>query len=509
MSAPSEPEKYSIDEMMERLQSLPTEDPIEDGELVTRADGSQAIRVRKRKRRTQQPHKEALRRSRRVRMIQVSVLLALVLLAVCGVGVAVVFANSAPYREKLLREISRNSGAAVDVEQFRINPTSANAGRLSLSWPEGNVLRSLTLSTVRANLFLPSLFGNALSGEEVTSFEGTLNLRLPRTDQPARNVPAGDQKPLSIRFRRYAVQRAHVLLGNPDSPFIRMLNSECTFDPTRVPDRPQLLFYRGDITINGWPKMRMDRSHIEFRGTEVDVVGMRLLHETDNRGSFVLAGTVSPYVTDHVATLAVQLETYLFSGISGPELGRFFLGRIDTRKDAMSNFLSFTPAADPDAALSISFRKSPASSFAIKGFPFLFGLAQTLGDDWFERPVFEGEVSGLLRRKGGTVNLSDLSFEQKERMALRGTVSLAPDQKLSGTLRIGIAENTVSSARSRLLDAMFSPSQDGFRWLTLKIGGTAATPTDNFKDLYAAAGQEKKTDPSSEIPTFEDLTRPK
>ena len=49
---PSEPEKYSIDEMIDRLKNPPDEEPIEKGELVTRADGSQAIRVRKRKRRS-------------------------------------------------------------------------------------------------------------------------------------------------------------------------------------------------------------------------------------------------------------------------------------------------------------------------------------------------------------------------------------------------------------------------------------------------------------------------
>ena len=47
--APSDPEKYSIDEMMERLKGQPADDPATAGELVTRADGSQALRVRKRK----------------------------------------------------------------------------------------------------------------------------------------------------------------------------------------------------------------------------------------------------------------------------------------------------------------------------------------------------------------------------------------------------------------------------------------------------------------------------
>ena len=79
-AAPDEPEKYSIDEMMDRLKS-PASESAEEGELVTRADGSQALRVRKRKRRSSQPHKEVNSRSRRARIVQVSAALVLVFAA--------------------------------------------------------------------------------------------------------------------------------------------------------------------------------------------------------------------------------------------------------------------------------------------------------------------------------------------------------------------------------------------------------------------------------------------
>jgi len=509
MPAPSEPEKFSIDEMMERLQSPPPEDPVDAGELVVRADGSQAIRVRKRKRRTLQPHKEELRRVRRARMIQVSVVLVLILLVAGSAGIAVVVANSAPFREKLLRDIAWNSGATVETEQIRINPSSVHARRLALSWPAGNVLRSLTLENIRADISLSSFLGKPLHGEEMSASEGTLNLRIPQADELSRNVPDIASPPPQIRYMSYAIPRAQMLFGDPAAPFIRMANSECSFIPHSLNGRPQLLFHRGDITINGWPKLRMDRSHIEFRGTEVDIVGMRLLHETDNRGVFELSGTVYPYAADRVSILAAHLESYLLAGIAGPEMGKLFAGRIDSQANSKSHYFSFTPAADHGALFAISFRNSLVSPFEIKRFPFLFGLSQTLGDDWFERPVFAGDVSGVLRRMGGQVTLSDLSFEQPGRMALQGTVIMAPDLKLSGNLKIGIAEAAFQSARSRLLDSMFGPPQEGFRWITLKIGGTTAAPTDNFKDLFTAAETTNKPTPNTGIPTFEDLTQPK
>jgi len=236
---------------------------------------------------------------------------------------------------------------------------------------------------------------------------------------------------------------------------------------------------------------------------------MRLQHESDNRGLFELTGTVTPFSTDHDSRLAVRLESYLLAGLTGPELGRFFLGRIDSRTDANSNCLTFTPSLDSDASLAVAFSNSSVAAFEIKGFPFLFGLAQTLEDDWFESPVFESDVSGTLRRCGGNVSLGDLSFESKDRMALRGAVTLAPDRQLSGKFQVGVAEAVIQSARSRRLDSMFSAPSEGFRWITLKIGGTAAVPTDNFKALFEAISPVRTPDPTAADPTLEDPTKPK
>jgi hypothetical protein len=107
------------------------------------------------------------------------------------------------------------------------------------------------------------------------------------------------------------------------------------------------------------------------------------------------------------------------------------------------------------------------------------------------------------------VSIGNLSFEYKERMALKGEVTLERDQTLSGHFKIGVAEHLIQSARSRRLGAMFGATNEGFRWLTLDISGTALAPKDNFKELYEAAARADNADPKDEIPSFEELTRPK
>ncbi len=508
MSAQGEPEKYSIDEMMERLKNPSNGDLEQNGELVTRADGSQAVRVRKRKRRSHQPHKDERRQSLRTRMVQVSAALILLLLAVFAAAAAIIYANSAPFRESLIEKISRSSGATASLEQFRMNPSTANASTLTLAWPEGNVMQTLALHSIKTEIFPSSFLGKSMTGEETSAAEGQLTLRIPQTDKPSRVSPATDEEP-PIRFVHYAVPKFAVLIGDPSAPVASLLKSDASFQPVNPNGRAQLLLNHGEVYVMGWPNLRMDRSHIEFRGGDIDIIGMRLQHESDSRGVFELSGTVSPYAPDRASTLSIRLESYLLSGIAGPQLGKLFSGRIDTLSSAKSNYLSFVPGPSPECSLAVSFHSSIASPMEISGFPFLVGLARSLDDSWFEHPVFEDESSGILRRNSGNVSLADLSLENKSRMALRGLVTLSQNQKLSGNLEVGVTEAMIKSSKNRRLDSIFGPPKDGFRWITLKIGGSGGGPTDDFKELYEAANSQPPPPSKAEAPSFEDLTRPK
>jgi len=509
-ASPSEPEKYSIDEMMDRLKNSAAENS-SDGELVTRSDGSQAIRVRKRKRRSSQPLKEDAQRTRRARIVQVSAALVLVFLAALTFGGAIIFANSSPFRDGLKTKIAQASGASVELEQFRMNPQTANANNLSLNWPDGNVLKSLTLRGLNAEIFPSSFLGNSMNGEEISVSDGILTLQVPTPGQALRNT-AKPEGLLPIRFNRYRVPKLDLIVGEPTAPAIKLLKSEASLYPETVNRRSQMRLNRGDLFIPGWPKLRVDRALFEFHENEINIIGLRFHHESDDRGSLELSGTVLPYEPDHLTTLAVELDAFEFSGISGPALGRLFSGRIDSRPTADSNYLAFRPTSNPAPVLDIAFRTTPTSSIEVQGFPFLLALTQTLEDPWFERPAFEADANGLFHREGSIVSLRALSFENKGHMALRGEISMAPDKTLSGNLEVGVAEAMIVSSKSQHLKWMFGPTRDGFRWVTLKIGGSATAPTDNFKDLYsaaAAAPQDQASPDANQGSTFEELTRPR
>jgi hypothetical protein len=508
MSSSSEPEKYSIEQMMERLQSRPEDgENGDDGELVIRADGSRAIKVRKRKRRSSQPHKKDIAQTRRARMIQVSASLILLLVVILACGIAIVYANSAPFREGLVKKITACTGAEVELNQFRMTPTRANAGQLVLSFPEGNLIKTLDFRGFSAEIAPSSFFGKSMVGEEFTAPDATLTLRNPDLEKPARFSQNTDASGM-IRFAAYSTPNLHVVFGEPTAVIGRIDKTEASFLAINPKGLPQLLLNRGDVAIPGWPKLKIDRSHIEFRGSEMDIIGLRLRHEDDSQGLLELSGTLSPYNRDRASVLAVQMQAFPIAGIAGPEWGRLFNGRIDTTFSAKSNFLSVTTVPSPETSLRISFSNSLASSFRVTGFPFLFGLGQVLNDDWFERPLFEDDISGIIRREKGEIHFENLNFTSKGRLALRGNVSMGADRKLSGNMEVGVAEGMIGASKNHKLNGMFSPVKDGFRWLILKISGTGATPADNFRELYEAAGTQPVPPKDENIPSFEDLTTP-
>lgn len=508
--SPSEPEKYSIDEMMDRLKSAPSENP-EDGEMVTRSDGSLAIRVKKRKRRSSQPLHKKIKAARHLRIFQVTAAMILVFVAVLAIGGAIVYANSSFFRQGLLRKIQESSGASVEIEQFRINPKTANAGSLTLSWPTGNILKSLNLHGLNAEVFPSSFFGKFMAGEEVFAAVGILALQFPESGKVLRTITKPDGAS-SIRFNRYRVPALQVTLGDPVAPLIKLSKSEASLNTETVNGNPQVSLYNGDIVIPNWPKLRLDRALLEFREAETDVIGFRLFHEADSRGEFELSGTVYPTLPDRVSSLNVVLDAFDISGITGPSLGRLFSGRIDTQSAAKSNFFSFQPSAGSSPSLEISFIVSPTSRMEIRSFPFLNGLALAMKDSWFEEPVFEADASGEIHRTQGNVILRKLNFANKARMACRGEVRMTATEQLTGNLEIGIAEAMIGAAKNPRLNSLFGPTQDGFRWLTLKISGTATSPTDNFRELFAAVGTlppETRSTAEDEKSSFEELTRPK
>ena len=521
----SDPEKYSLDEMMERLKGKASEDPA-NGELVTREDGTQAVRVRKRKRRTDQPKREEAKRHRRTRAIQVGTLLVGLIVLTLVIGGLFLYTNTAPFRKKLSDAVSQSLGADVDFKMFRVTPVSANAELVSLTWQDGGFLRQVKLRHISAKISPRTLFGQSLTGDEILAREGEILLQPPGAGQPP---SATDGIP--VNFDRTAVAKLDVVFGDPTAAAFKIIGSEGSLNV--VPNKSWLTLnlHRGRLAIDGWPILKVNRALIDIRPTEAEILTLRITDSLASQGQMEVSGTINTQAPDELSTLTVKLTTFNLADLLGPDIGKLLNLRLDSREAANSNYLALTAGAPGDAELAVSFSNSLAAESSLTGLHFLAFIARTVGDDgYYEKPEFD-DLTGNLRRKGGRVDFTDLHLERKSHLCIKGNLSVAPDKALSGTLEVGLPASLISLARDTKdaqleskLESMFGPVSSGFRWVTIELGGSLAFPTDDFAKIYnattaapitpraqspdPAAPAADPVNPADPGAVFEDLTSP-
>lgn len=521
----SDPEKYSLDEMMERLKGKASDDPA-NGELVTREDGSQAVRVRKRKRRTDQPKREEAKRHRRTRAIQVGVLLVGLIGFTLVIGGVFLYTNTVSFRNKLSDAVSQTLGADVDFKMFRVTPVSANAEQVSLTWQDGGFLKQVKLRHLSAKISPRTLFGQSLTGDEIIAREGEILLQPPGAGRPP-SATGG----IPVSFGRTAVTKLDVVFGEPTAAAFKLTGTEGTLNLVPKKSWLTLNLHRGSLAIHDWPALKVDRALIDIRATEAEVLTLRITDSLANQGQMQVSGTINTQSPDDLSTLNVKLTTFNLADLLGPEIGKLLNLRIDSREAANSNYLALTSGAPGDAELAVSFSNSLAAASTLTGLHFLAFIARTVGDDpYYEKPEFD-DLTGNLRRKGGRIDLTDLHLERKSQLCIKGDLSVAADKALSGTLRVGLPASVIGLARDTKnpgveskLETMFGPVSNGFRWVTIELGGSLAVPTDDFAKIYNAttaapiapsaqppdpaapdAGPVNPADPGS---AFEDLTTP-
>jgi len=505
-----EPENYSIDEMMERLKKIPSGKEEDKGEIVTREDGTQVIRVRKRKRRSQQPQREREKMERKQKFVR---MLALLVIATGVVGVfagAIIYSNSRPYRQALIAKITSSTGAEVELIQFRMNPTGANANTLELTWPKGFPIESIHTRSLRAKTNIGSVFGGSFRGEELQTNEGTLTWRVPDSSQP-RHLSAVEFG--SIDFQRISIARFNLLAGSDLQRMFRIYNSEASFYPNQgTGGHPQLRLNGGDLQVHGLPKLKLDRAFMDFRGDEIHLSVAKLFYGTDENGEFLLSGVIQPFDDSSTATLVVEASSFNIEGLVGERMSRIIAGYIDSTSLEDASILTF-PMGDPGTGvLEIDFKSSLNSPMAIRGFNFLAELAMLLGEPWFEQPYFESDVTGKIRRSGGVVEIINLQAEHRNRMAIRGNLRMEESGRLGGKIEVGLSPGLVATAPTRRLHPVISDASGGYQWISIDIGGNINAPTDNFMSIVDNPPSRTTTPaPTGDSggTSFEDLTRPR
>lgn len=501
----SDKDKYTIDEMMGRLKKR--QEAEMPPELVTRSDGSQALRVKKRRRRTDQSVDNETKLKKRIQIIQIVGGVLLLILVVLVGGGGILHVNSASYRESLIGKLEVSSGANVAMEQFRMNPIEANASNTKFSWPGGNVLDKLDLGSITAAISPSTFVGDNFGGDEIVAVSAKLSLKASDPSNPVRHVsrPSGA---LPVKFSRYAASSLDINFGG----FGGLSGTEGSLFPAPVAGESELRLSGGLLKLTDWPQLSLDRSYIKVRNTELQIKSMRFslpgTEDPNSSGGFIdFSGSLTPIGFYGTHTLSASLSNFPLSYLLGGDLGRFFVGRVDSVEIPDSNFLSFDVDSPENARLEVTATNALESRIDMSGFKFMQSLAVAFNDRWYEIPIFDDDVTLVVKRAGQISNISGINLVKRGKMVVRGELFNGEGGMIKGELRIGIPETTVIASGDKKLARMFGNVREGYRWIDVEIGGTAALPEDDFRTQYMDTSSEKPSVTEDEAPqdSFEDL----
>ena len=462
-----EQRSYSVDEMMERLRDGEREKLSQpQGEMVTRPDGTQVMRVRKRKRRSKQPGaREAKNAQRQRKSAMVLAAIGIGLLLVLAVGLLLVLAkyNSRGFQSALEERIAGNVGAEVAIKGLSVTPLKARAKSLSLTWA-GRYLDSLILKDLSTEVGIGGLVGADWGGEELVARSGRLQVGLTApVSERGEALRRESAKP--FLFRNYQCSLMTVEFGDRRKGGVLLKNSEMTLRDSEG-GGVQLLLRGGILDMAGWVPLKLDNGLALLANGAMEIVSLRAMpKEGDGEALFKSLEPVQP---GRPLVLALELKEFPLEVLAGAGMDAVLGGVVNST----GGTIHMEDPASGTADLRIEFSGTEAY---LAGFPFLENMRTLFGDTDYVRPSFES-VRGICRRDADGIELQNLEMEQADQMKLRGSIAVAKGGILSGRLELGIPESKAITATGRKRYGMFSDPKSGFCWVSIDLDGTVKTP---------------------------------
>jgi len=483
-----EPENYSIDDMMDRLRTRGGGPRDGEAKLVTREDGTQAYKTRKRKRRSVQPKKEKEKRERQMRVVQVVGAVGLV----AGFGLTLlgswIYLNTPGYHQKVVERVQRWTGAEPKLAQLRVSPLSVGASSFELHWPETSLLKSLTVNGLRADLRLPSLAAGVWKGTEMVGGQsGVLTLRQPAVKPPAFATPGGDC-PFQFRYRS---SQFKVVMGDGEKPAANLSGAEAVLDVLdHAATTANLRFEGGTLHSDIWGDFALQFASLQFDPAGLKVGNIRFSPGLKSEGREIEIRNPGQTVLDLYggkSDLSIYLHRVPLGSLLGPNFGSWMISDVETPEGGESGVLSYEANSPSPISLRIPFRASPSAYTYWKQLPMFAVLAKETNESWYQAPHFDLEASGTLVRAGITGGLDNLHFAARNRLTLRGRLATDPQGTLDGSLDVGLPDALVNEASAQIR-SVFKRREGGFSWATVRLSGTGRQPQDDLqKQLDAAA----------------------
>lgn len=463
---------YSVDEMMDQLKQQQrdkeTQKRLKDGELITRPDGTQVIKVKKRKRRSKQAPK-ALNPNVKWSIIGTT----------AGLGITVIIFtiyiitkyNGATFKEETESNITELLAAeSTKLSQLRMTPLFTKAAQAEVLWGDQSFYRTARFDNIRADIKLTSFFSRYWNGEEILAERGEVHLQIPENNSSESNKPTDSD----YRFNSYRCEALDVLFGDQENVCaLKGLHATLHQNPN---SRYAMAFANGVLHAPNWPNLEISSGVLKFNPSNAEIEA-RLAAEGNRQGELRIQGVVYRDKNESV-TLDVKSVNYPLEELLGEDFGQIIQGNIHSDMGS----LSFDSEKGKDLALSFIMPFN-SNQINILELAMLSDLRNLTGKSQYLHPTFT-YCRGTIMRTAKTTTLSNLKLISSKLLNLEGEISVDHEGNLSGKLEIGIPSRIFSATSPA--PKIFSAREDGNTYTQVTLGGTVHSPHDNLNERLKA-----------------------
>ena len=464
-SAPSE---VQLKEMLKRLK----EPERAEGELITREDGTQVIRQKRKKRRSSQPKKEAREKAKRVlkqRLIITGVTAFLLLVAL---GALLVHYNSKSYRIGLQKDLSERVGADAAIEVLSVKPFELSAEKLSFRASGDSLIDRAEFNLIEAPLHPLWFLTGKTQGDSINASSGTVRLRLPGFGN---RLTSGEASDTSSRFGDFQSQNTELLFGESSEVYPRLTGVNLLL--LSKAKELEIRLRNGELEAPDIGSFPVVGGILTVQEKRLELSGFRL-GTLSGSGQVSLSGSLR-VEADQVNTLEADIDRVAPSDLFGQDFGRLFSGQIS----ADAALVEFSPLNDgAEIEVRGDFR---SNKIGIQNLPFVNGVSELFADT-LSRLEFRDKATGNLMISQDRVSVTNLDFQELNTLTLTGNIEARRSGELSGNLELRVSERIMVGEDGSLKTRGFEGPKNGYYSMQVTLGGTVKEPVDDYREQLVA-----------------------
>ena len=488
-----EEEEENLTQVRSIIKQLNEDKPAQERrrEVVVRADGSKVIRVTK-KRKVMLSARDKQRIGRRYFVCAAGGVFLCILAVVAFLFLRMSSMSSSAYLNERQTELQQCWGASsVELEGAGIEGTSFYLSRVVAQFPEPCMIERVELSGVSSRLELSSFFSNIFRSEELKIERALLVLR----DGAHMHMPLHQGAEI-WRFRRMTCENFTVQYAAGESAPVMLKNAQAyLYYPHASRASSVLILNSGSLLIKGWKDVNIKEGKVHLSTSGIEDFSLRgttdsasdIAEQRRTRISF--AGKIGEGA-NMAGPFAVETDNMSLADFTKGRFENFFTARtVSVSQSRISDKATITLAHETEEPVFNG--EFHLKNICLSSFYALHAVTEHIDPAkrrlYNPLSVLRGYV--LIDNQDGAISLTipDDGIVERDLATLRGRITLAGDNALTGELHYGIP---MLLARVEYPDGRPDPIfQQNGDWavLSTRLKGNGSAPDDDMEEVEARA----------------------